>query len=72
MVNQFIAKFSKAGIIMDADGILLKSMGDIPLKLKDINKNISSSHRIDGLLNLNDIMVSHGFSIYIQFIKEGP
>jgi hypothetical protein len=44
--------------------------GDIPLKLMDINKNMSNSHRIDGYINFNDVMVSHGFSVYIQFKKD--
>lgn len=46
------------------------NMGEIPLRLIDINKSISNSHRIDGLINFNDTMVSQGFSIYIQFKKD--
>lgn len=46
------------------------TMGDIPLRLIDINKNISNVHRIDGLINFNDTMVSQGFSIYIQSKKD--
>jgi hypothetical protein len=46
------------------------SSNGISLKLRDINKSISNSHRIEGLVNFNDIMVSHGFSIYIQFKRK--
>ena len=45
--------------------------GDISMKLKDINKNIADTHRIDGLINFNDLMVSQGFSTYMDFHKKG-
>jgi hypothetical protein len=41
--------------------------GDIPLKLKDINKSIADTHRIDGLINFNDLMVNQDFATYIDF-----
>ena len=44
--------------------------GDIPLKLNDINKSIADTHRIDGLINFNDLMVSQNFATYMNFPKK--
>jgi len=43
---------------------------NLPMRLVDINRDISNSNRIDGLVNFNNLLVSQGFSSYIQFNKK--
>jgi hypothetical protein len=43
---------------------------DIPLRLKDVNKSLTDNHRLDGWVNLNDILVGQGMATYIQFAKD--
>jgi len=44
--------------------------GDVPIQLKDLNKNFNNPHRIDGLINLNDVLVSQGLADYFMFNKK--
>jgi hypothetical protein len=44
--------------------------GDVPIQLKDLNKNFNNPYRIDGLINLNDVLVSQGLAEYFVFNKK--
>ena len=44
--------------------------GDLPLRLKDVNKTVNNPNRVDGLVNLNDFLVGQGLATFIQFNKE--
>jgi hypothetical protein len=43
---------------------------NLSMRLVDINRDIANSHRIDGLVNFNNLLVGQGFSAYIQFNKK--
>ena len=43
---------------------------DMSLSLKDLNKSFSGQFKIDGLININDLLVGHGLASYIQPKKE--
>lgn len=49
--------------------IYIKS-GDIILGVKDVNNMISNKHRLEGLININDLMVGQGVAYYFNFHKE--
>lgn len=39
----------------------------ITIKLRDVNIAVSSSFRLDGFINVNDVLVSQGLAAYYQF-----
>jgi micrococcal nuclease len=45
--------------------------GDIVIRLKDVNRSLNNPYRIDGLLNINDTIVSQKLATYFNFSKTG-
>jgi len=43
---------------------------DIHLRVLDVNKCVNSQHKIDGYVNLNDVMIGQGLATPIQFPKD--
>lgn len=46
------------------------SPGDLPIQLKDLNRGLKNPYRIDGFINVNDILVSQGYASYFKFHKD--
>lgn len=40
------------------------------LNLKDLNRTLSDPYKIDGFVNINDILVSHGYATYYKNDNE--
>jgi len=44
--------------------------GDITLKLGDLNRCFNSPHKLDGYININDVLIGQGLATLLTFSKD--